>query len=141
MSTLSSFAVPDTLAGLLILAAALIILWIIVSIPVFVAGKLVTAGKGGFGDAMGATLGGALAYVIVLWGGTFLLSFIIAPGIALVFSFILALIVWVAVYSASFDTSWLGGMAIALVGWAVLVILDLALINIFGVAIPKFYPF
>jgi len=136
-----SYAIPATLPGLLVLAAALIILWIVVSIPVYIAGKLVTAGKGGFGDAMGATLGGAIAYVLVLYGGTILLSFIVSPALALGLSFLLALVVWVAVYSSAFDTGWLGGLAIAIVGWAVLVVLDFFLISAFGVAIPKFYPF
>ncbi|MGA2664733.1 MAG: hypothetical protein ABSF83_07300 [Nitrososphaerales archaeon] len=132
---------PDTAVGLLVLAVALIVLWIVVSIPVYVAGKLVTVGKGGFGDAMGATLGGALAYVLVLYGGTLLLSLVISPAFALGLSFILALVVWVAVYAAAFETSWLGGAAVALVGWAILVALDFFLINAFGVSIPKFYPF
>jgi|SRR5271170_96412 len=141
MSTVPPFALPDTAAELLVLAAALIILWIVVSIPVYIAGSLVTTGKGDFGDAMGATLGGALGYVIVLWGGTFLLSVILPVGLALVLSFVLALVVWVAVYAASFDVSWWGGAAIAIVGWATLVLLDFFLVSIFGVGIPKFYPF
>jgi hypothetical protein len=45
------------------------------------------------------------------------------------------------VYSAAFDTGFFEGVAIALVGWGVLVLLDFFLISAFGVAIPKFYPF
>ena len=116
-------------------------LWIVISIPVYVAGKLVTVGRGGFGDAMMATLGGAIVYVIVLWGGTLLLSLVIAPTLALPLSFVLALVAWVAVYSDAFDTNWFGGIAIAIVGWLVLVIIDFFLISYFGVAFPKFYPF
>jgi hypothetical protein len=140
MTTIANFAIPDTLAGLLILVVALVILWAVISLPVYVAGKLVTEGKASFGDAMGATLGGGLAYLIILWGGTFFLSYIMASETALVISFVLALIVWVAVYGASFDTSWLGGLAIAIVGFGVLIIADIVLVSIFGVGIPKFYP-
>lgn len=140
MTTIANFVVPDTLGGILILVVALVILWAVISIPVYVAGKLVTEGKASFGDAMGATLGGGLAYLIILWGGTFFLSAIMASSTALVISFILALIVWVAVYGASFDTSWLGGLAIAIVGFGVLIIADIVLVSLFGVAIPKFYP-
>lgn len=140
MTTLG-YALPTTLMGLLILVVALVILWIIVSIPVYVAGKLVTEGKGGLGDAMIATLVGTLAYILVFYVGTFLLAFIIPFTAAAVLSFILALVVWVAVYGSTFDTSWLGGLAIAIVGWAVLVVLDFFLVAFFGVAIPKFYPF
>jgi hypothetical protein len=141
MTTFAGYALPTTLPGLLILVAALVILWIIISLPVYAAGKLVTEGKGGLGDAMVATLGGAFAYIIVFYVGTFLLAFIIPFTAAVVLSFVLALIVWVAVYSSAFDTSWLGGLAIAIVGWAVLVVVDYFLITYFGVAIPKFYPF
>jgi hypothetical protein len=141
MVTFASFSVPDTLAGLLVLVVALVILWMVISIPVYAAGKLVTAGKGTFGDAMSATLGGALAYILVLWGGSILLTVIVSPALAVALSFVLALFVWIAVYSASFDTGLLGGIAIAVVGWAVLVVMDLFLINVFGVGIPKFYPF
>lgn len=107
----------------------------------YVAGKLITDGNSDFGDAMGATLGSAIAYILVLRGGTFLLSFLVAPAFAVVVSFLLALAIWVAVYSAAFDTSWLGGLAIAIVGWAVLVVIDMVLVSLFGVGIPKFYPF
>ncbi len=138
---IANYALPGTLTGLLVLVVALVILWVVVSLPVYVAGKLVTAGRASFGDAMSATLGGAIGYFLVLWGGTFFLSLIMAPATAAILSFILALIVWVAIYGASFDTSWLGGLAIAIVGWAVLIVLDLVLINVFGVALPKFYPF
>jgi hypothetical protein len=135
------YALPSTLGGLLILVVALVILWVIVSIPVYLAGKLITEGKGEFGDAMVATLGGSIVYIVVLFGGTLALSFIVPVSAAVVLSFILALVCWVAVYSSAFNTSWLGGAAIALVGWAVLVVLDILLISLFGVAIPKFYPF
>jgi len=57
-----------TLLDLLILIVGLVILWIIVSIPVYIAGKIVTAGKSTFGEAMLATLFGPIVYVIVSSG-------------------------------------------------------------------------
>jgi hypothetical protein len=107
MNPLVSFAVPTTFADLLVLIVGLVILWIIVSIPVYAAGKLVTTGRANFGQAMGATLGGGLAYFLVYFGVTFFLGAILGPT-ATIFALILALITWVAVYRASFDTSWLG---------------------------------
>lgn len=132
---------PDTLVGLLILVLALVILWAVISLPVYAAGKLVTAGKADYGDAMAATLGGAVGYIVAFWGGAFLLSYIMASSAALTIAFIFALVVWVAIYAASFETSWFGGLGIAIVGWTVLILADIVLITIFGVAIPKFYPF
>ena len=59
------FAIPSTAEGLLILAIALVVLWIVVSVPVFIAGELMTDGRADFGMAMAATLGGAVMYVLV----------------------------------------------------------------------------
>lgn len=55
-----------TLVSLLIAIIVLIILWIIVSIPVYIAGKVVTGGKATFGEAMLATLLGPIVYAIAL---------------------------------------------------------------------------
>ena len=140
MSAIYSFAVPTTLTGLLILAAALIILWIVVSIPVYLGGELVTGGRADFGSAMGATLGGAIAYVVILWAGAYLLTPLVGPS-ALILAFVLAILVWLGVYRAAFDTGWLGALGIVLASWVVLVILDIVLTALFGVSFPKFYPF
>jgi hypothetical protein len=116
------------------------VLWIVVSIPVYISGELITDGKADFGSAMGATLGGALLYVIVLWGGTFLLTPILGTS-ALVIAFVLAIVGWLAVYRASFNTGWIGALGIVIVGWLVLFVVDAILTSVFGVSFPKFYPF
>jgi hypothetical protein len=134
------FSVPSTLPGLLILVAALVILWVAVSIPVFVSGELMTEGRAAFGDAMAATLGGAVVYVLILYAGTFLLAPILGSAAPIV-SFIIAMTGWLAVYRSSFDTGWLGALAIVVVGWLVLLVMDVMLTSLFGVSFPKFYPF
>jgi hypothetical protein len=134
------FTIPSTAEGLLILAVTLVVLWIVVSIPVFISGELITDGKADFGSAMGATLGGAVMYVLVLWAGTFILTPIFGAS-SLAISLVLALLVWIAVYRASFETGWLGAVAIVAVGWVVLLVMDLILTSLFGVSFPKFYPF
>src|SRR5438445_6158274 len=101
---LDLFSVPETLTGWLILIVSLVILWIIVSIPVYFAGKMVTEGKARFGQAMGATLGGGLIYFIVIFAFGFFLSPVLGP-VAIILGLIVALIAWLAVYRASFDTS------------------------------------
>jgi hypothetical protein len=79
-------------------------------------------------------------YIIVLCAGAFLLTPILGSS-ALVISFILAILAWLAVYRASFDTSWLGALGIVFVGWLVLFVVDAILTSLFGVSFPKFYPF
>jgi hypothetical protein len=135
-----AFTIPTTIPGILILAVGLLLLWIVVSIPVYISGELITGGRADFGSAMGATLGGAVMYVLILWLGTFVLTPFLGSS-AVVISFVLALFVWVAVYGAAFDTGWLGALAIVLMSWLVLVVIDLILTSLFGVSFPKFYPF
>ena len=125
---------------MLFLVAALVILWAIISIPVYFAGKAFTLGKASFGDAMGATLGGGVAYFVVYYGVVFFLGALLG-GSAAVFALILALLVWLAVFRASFATGWIQAVGIALVAWVILVILDLFLVQTFGVQFPRFYPF
>ncbi len=132
--------IPSTLSDAIIVGIALIILWVIVSIPVYFAGKLVTTGNASFGDAMVATLGGGIVYFIVFYGVDFFLGVLLGTT-ALIFGFILALVAWLAIYRASFNTSWFGALGIVIVAWVVLIILDTLLTLTFGVTLPKFYPF
>ena len=89
-------AIPSTLIGLLFLIVGLVILCVIVSIPVYFAGKAITGGKADFGQAMRATLGGGLAYFVVYYGVSIFLGVLLGPSAA-VFALILALLVWLEV--------------------------------------------
>lgn len=134
------FALPSTLPGLIVLAIVLVVLWVAVSVPVYVSAELITGGKADLGSAMGATLGGALVYFIVLYAAAFFL----APALGtlgLLTSFVLAMIAWLAVYRSSFDTGWIGAVGIVVVGWLVLVAIDVLLASLFGVSLPSFNPF
>ncbi len=125
--------------GILVLVIALIIIWVIASIPVCIAGKLVTVGKASFGDAMAATLGGLLVYAIVVFGVTFFLGAVLGAS-AYVWAVILGFLAFLAVYRASFDTSWLGAIGIAIVGILVTAVLNAFLLPTFGVAFPSTLP-
>jgi hypothetical protein len=138
--TLAIPPIPTSLTGLLFLIVGLVILWIIVSIPVYFAGKAITGKKATFGDAMGATLGGGLAYFIVYFGVVFFLGALLGPS-ATFFALILALVVWLAVFRASFDTGWIQAIGIVVVAWAILLVLDLILGRAFGIGFPDFFPF
>lgn len=131
---------PTTIVGLLLLLVSLVILWIIVSIPVYFAGKAITGGKASFGEAMGATLGGGLGYFVVYYGVVFLLGPLLGSSTAFL-ALILAFIVWLAVYRASFDTGWIGALGTVIVAWLILLILDFFLVQLFGVTFPDFIPF
>ena len=128
------------LSSLIFTIISLLILWIIVSIPVWLAGKALTGGEASFGDALLATLAGPIVYAIVTFVVDFFLSAIIGSA-AFVFGYILALIAWVWVYKASFGTGWLKAVLIALLAWVIFVVLSIVVGALFGVAYPApFFP-
>ena len=138
MLSLSSF--PTDLVGILFFVIGLIILWVIVSIPVYFAGKAIVGKESSFGNAMGATLGGGLAYFIVF----FVVSVFLGPLIgrtADALAALLAILVWLAVFRAAFSTSWIKAVGIVIVAWIILIILDVVLVAAFGVKFPNFIPF
>lgn len=115
-------------------------LWVIVSIPAFFTGKIVKGSIGSFGDAMGAALGGTIVYFLVFYIVAISLNtFLGVAATALGFDF--AIIAWLVVYRGAFNTGWLGALGIVIVSWLVLHVLDLCLIQIYGVSFPNFMPF
>lgn len=137
------FPVGQSLAGLTLLnlleiIIGLIILWVIVSIPVYIAGKALTGGKSTIGDAMLATLFGPIVYIIVLAIVSFFLGTVIG-GTALIFAYILALIGWIWVFKASFGVGWLRGLGIAILAIIMFVVINAILAALFGIAQPQFF--
>lgn len=129
-----------TFWGLLVTIIGLIILWIIVSIPVWLAGKAATGGKATFGEAMLATLAGPVVYFIVVFVVGYFLGAVIGSA-AWVFGFILALIAWIWVFKASFETGWGRAILIALLAWVIYIILSIIIGAIFGTFLPApFFP-
>jgi len=129
-----------TLTSLLVTIIGLIILWIIVSIPVWLAGKAVTGGKATFGDAMIATLFGPIVYAVTLIIVGYFLGTLIGST-AYIIALILALIAWIWVYKASFRTGWLGGIGIAILAWIIFVVISIIFGALFHVAVPgTFFP-
>jgi hypothetical protein len=129
-----------TLQNVLVTLVGLIILWIIVSIPVWLAGKAVTGGRATFGEAMLATLAGPIVYLIVTLIVDFFLGTLIGT-VALAIGFILALIAWIWVFKASFRTGWLQAVLIAILAWVIFIVLSIIIGAIFGIAYPSpFFP-
>ncbi len=127
-------------SSLIFAFVSLIILWIIISIPVWIAGKAITGGKATFGDALLATLAGPIIYAVVTFLVDFFLSALIGST-AFVFGLILALIAWIWVYKASFQTGWLKAILIAILAWVMFIVLNFIVGALFGVAYPSpFFP-
>ena len=129
-----------TLTSLLVTIIGLIILWIIVSIPVWLAGKIVRGGKATFGEAMIATLFGPIVYAVTLTIVGYFLGALIGST-AYIIALILAFIAWIWVYKASFRTGWLGGIAIAILAWIIFVVISIIFGALFGIVVPHtFFP-
>jgi hypothetical protein len=131
---------PTDPVGILVYIVGLLVLWVIVSIPVYFAGKMVKQGRATFGEAMGATLGGVVVYYIVFFVVSIALGAVIGPS-AGVIALILGFLAWLAIFRGSFHTSWLGAVGIVVLAWIILTVLDLILVAIFGVKFPDFFPF
>jgi len=136
----SQFLPADiSLFSLLTIIFGLIVAWIIVSIPVYVAAKLVTKGKASLWNAMAATLLGPIVYAIVLVIVDLFLGEIVGGGY--LWGYILALLAWIWGYKSIFKTGWLGAIAIAILAVLVFIILGIMLGSLFGLVIPgQFFP-
>jgi hypothetical protein len=131
---------PTSPIDLIVYFIGLIILWVIISVPVYFAGRFVTGGKSHFGNAMKATLGGFIAYFVVFFVVAFFLGAVVGDA-ARPFAVVLALLAWLWVYRASFDTSWVKAIAIVILAWIILIILDFIVVHLFGFTFPDFFPF
>ena len=129
-----------TLFNVLIIAIGLILIWIIVSIPVYIAGKIVTGGKSTLSDAMVATLFGPIVYAITLILSDYFLGALIGSG-SIMWGLVIAFIAWVAVFKASFGTGWLRTLAIALLAIVIFTVIVFLFGAILGVVLTgPFFP-
>jgi hypothetical protein len=111
------------LAGIALLAG-LLILWIVVSIPVWLAAKVLTFGKARFTRAMLVTAVGPAIYAVVFLISSFALSVTIGQQfLVAALSFILAFIAWIGVFKVGFETGWLRALGIAVLATVVFIII------------------
>ena len=82
----------------------LLFLWIVVSVPVYFAARVVKKGQAHFGEAMSATLGGVVVYYIVYFVVSLALEAVIGPP-AGALALVLGVLAWLGAFKASFQTS------------------------------------
>jgi hypothetical protein len=124
-----------------IVAAAVIIgliaLWIIVTIPVWIAAKILTLGKARFTRAMLVTAIGPIVYAIVFFISAAVLT--VALGdfvIPAIIAFILAFIAWIAVFKKGFDTGWIRALGIAILATVVFAVIGIIITLIIQAIVP-----
>ena len=121
--------------SILVLIPILLGLWVIVSVPVYLAARVVTSGRAKFTQAMGATILGPLAYLAVVIVSTAILDSIVG-GMATLLAIVLALIVWLWVYKASFKTGWLAAIGIAMLAIIVFIVASFIIVLAMGIFLP-----
>ena len=128
-------------AEIAIIAAAvvlgLIAIWILVTIPVWIAAKILTLGKAKFTRAMLVTAIGPVVYAIVFFISVRVLT--VAFGnqtIPAVIAFILAFIAWIGVFKKGFDTGWIRALAIAVLATVVFAVIGIVITLIIQAIVP-----
>lgn len=112
-------------------------LWVVVSIPVWISAKIFTSGRVGFGQAMGATLLGPLAYIIVFSILNVIQTLIINNVLFSMISFIIAILSWLGTFKIIFKTGWLKTIVIVIVAIIIFIVGSIAASMLLLTLIPE----
>jgi len=119
----------------------LLVLWIIVSIPVWIAAKILTRGRVKFGRAMLVTALGPIIYAIVFFLFTALLTAIVGDStVPIITGVIVAFIAWIGVFKKGFDTGWLRALGIAILAIIVFAVIGLIISFLIQLIVPEAPP-
>jgi hypothetical protein len=124
-----------------VIAAAVILgliaLWIIVTIPVWIAAKILTLGKAKFTRAMLVTAAGPIVYAIVFFISAAVLTVALGDSaVPAIIAFILAFIAWIGVFKRGFDTGWIRALAIAILATVVFAVIGIIITLIIQAVVP-----
>jgi hypothetical protein len=130
---------------IVVIAAAVIIgllvLWIIVSIPVWVAAKILAMGRVSFSRAMLVTALGPVVAAIVFFIFAALLTAIIGdPTVPVIIGLIVAFVAWIGVFKRGFHTGWLRALGIAILAIIVFAVIGLIISLLMQVIVPEAPP-
>jgi hypothetical protein len=119
----------------------LIVLWVIVSIPVWIAAKLLTLGRAKFTRAMLVTAVGPIIYAIVFFISATLLTVAIGNlTLPVIIAFIVAFIAWIWVFKKGFDTGWLRALGIAFLAVIVFAVIGVLISLVIQAIVPQAPP-
>jgi hypothetical protein len=119
----------------------LLVVWIIVSIPVWIAAKILTAGRVKFTRAMLVTALGPIVYAIVFFLSAVLLAAVVQdPTVPVIIGFILAFVAWIGVFKKGFGTGWLRALGIAILAIIVFAVIGLIISFLIQLVVPSAPP-
>lgn len=131
------------IASVIGIVLTIIIAWIIISIPIYLAGKIISGKRTTFGKAMLAAI---VAPVVTLF-----FFFIVTAGLALflgpfsvLVGAIIAILILSYIYGSIFDTSLLGGFGIAILGTVITYVMAVVVVALmaalFGITSTPIFP-
>jgi hypothetical protein len=130
---------------IVVIAAAVIIgllvMWIIVSIPVWVAAKILTMGRVSFSRAMLVTALGPIVSAVVFFIFAALLTAIVGDTtLPVIIGLIVAFVAWIGVFKRGFHTGWLRALGIAILAVIVFAVIGLIISLLMRVIVPEAPP-
>jgi hypothetical protein len=132
---------------IVITIASFFILWAIVSIPIWISAKILGVKQAKFARAMLVTAAGPIAYGIVFFISTRLLSSVLSVGnnyysmssINMI-GIAIAFIAWTYVFKKGFKTGWIRALAIGIAAIVVFVIIGIIIAFIITQFVPHSPP-
>ena len=130
------------LASIIITITSLVIIWMTVSIPVWISAKIFLSCRASFGRTMLVTAVGSIVYAVVLIISTTIISLAIGNRLSLITSLgvILAFLAWIYVFKRGFETGWIRATAIAIVAILVFIMIGLAIGSFTHQIVPNVPP-
>jgi hypothetical protein len=130
---------------IVVIAAAVIIgllvLWIIVSIPVWVAAKILAMGRVSFSRAMLVTALGPIVSAVVFFILAALLTAIVGdPTLPVIIGLIVAFVAWIGVFKRGFHTGWLRALGIAMLAVIVFAVIGFIISLLMQIIVPEAPP-
>lgn len=127
----------EIVAVVLAVIIGLLVLWVLVSIPVWIAAKILTLGKARFTRAMLVTAVGPIIYAVVFFVSIAVLSVAFGDsGLLVILAFIIAFIAWIGVFKKGFETGWLRAFGIAVLATVVFAVMGIIITIVIQSIVP-----
>ncbi|HKX82511.1 MAG TPA: hypothetical protein VJL54_09680 [Nitrososphaera sp.] len=127
----------ELVAVVLAVLIGLLVLWVLVSIPVWIAAKVLTLGKARFTRAMLVTAVGPVVYAVVFFVSMAVLSVAFGEsGLLVAIAFLIAFVAWIGVFKKGFETGWLRAFAIAVLATIVFAVIGIIITIVIQSIVP-----
>ena len=130
------------LASIIIAIISLVMIWAIVSFPVWISAKILASRRASFGRAMLVTAAGPIVYALVLIISTSFSSLAVGNRLSLITSLgvVLAFLAWIYVFKRGFETGWIRAAGIAIFAIIVFVIIGVFIALVTHLFVPNVPP-